>query len=396
MTFRIGRSVTVRPPAHKSVQRWAAVLAVFLYVLVCLVGFLTLVQPNIDGTGAFRLGADSGTYLELADLMRHGGDAEVALIGLSGNYFGPVLVALALQSGFLIALFNMLMYGWALYAAGKIEGVDPWLFALLLMLNMETFVSAVTLNKEVFALLSAVLFARYLYSERRSVFMLALILLAALFARWQQVVITLMFLALARGGRSRRHPIAILAGIVVLVGIAYPLALSGANLTSFTEQGETGGGITILNTLQAHYLYPVTVFPKVAMNLFGQLLSPKYFFGAYWDKDFHDLQNQFAIQLHTVAMLFVCAVLWWQRKVNLREPLIFFCALYLALTAATPFIQPRYQYPVYGLLCIEIARKRGAGTAAALRAQVLTPEPAHPYGFSQPAIAGIPSCSEPV
>ncbi len=378
MILRTNRRVTIHLPGPRSVQQWAPIFAVLYYVLLGFVGYFTLVKPHIDQVSEILLGADSGTYMNIASYMRQGGQAGVALIGLGGNFFGPVLVALVLPSGFQIALFNMVLFAWTLYAAGRIEGVDRWLFALLLMLNMETYVSMITLNKEVFALLSATLFTKYLYGERRSWFMLAIILITALFARWQQVAITLIALFFQRNGSFPRHPARILAAVVVLIGIAYPLALSRTDLSAFTIQGDNGGGIAILNAMQAHYLYPLTVFPKVAMNLFGQFLSPKYFFGAYWDRDFRDLQNQFAIHSHSLATFIVCCILWRQRKIDIRQPMIFFCGLYLAVTAVTPFIQPRYQYPVYGLLCLEAARKKAARLTVGSRLEA-------------PTLAGSPS-----
>jgi hypothetical protein len=40
----------------------------------------------------------------------------------------------------------------------------------------------------------------------------------------------------------------------------------------------------------------------------------------------------------------------------MSSPFPFFMALYLIITAANPFVQPRYEYPIYVLLCFELAR----------------------------------------
>jgi hypothetical protein len=44
-------------------------------------------------------------------------------------------------------------------------------------------------------------------------------------------------------------------------------------------------------------------------------------------------------------------------KLNPQRPLAFLMIIYMILTAVTPFVQPRYNYFVYVLLCLELARK---------------------------------------
>ncbi len=347
-----------RGVTHKSLFHWVAICFFLLYALICIATFVLIVQPNLDHSSNLRLGADSITYFEFANLVQSG-NAGSTLISLSGNLLGPVLIAILLKAGWLVAIFNFFLFCIAIYAAGCIQGLNRWSFALLLMLNAETLVSIVTLNKEILSLFSAVLLATYLYSKQRSKLLLLIILAFALFARWQQLVITFMFLYLQRPDSwLRSRPKVLLAMVTFLIGAAYPFAYSLVDLTGFTQQGETGGTITTLNRLQKDFLYPIVVFPKIAMNLFGQLLVPKYFFNDYLHKDFDDLQNQYFIHLHTAAMLIVCIATFLRKRLLFKEPLILFSALYLIITSITPFIQPRYQYPVYVLLCLELTRNK--------------------------------------
>jgi len=324
----------------------------------CIVTFYTLVQPSFNHQSEVHLDADAGTYLAVADFVRDGG-AGVALVSLGGNLLGPVLIALLCKTGIMITLFNMLLFCIAIYAAGVTSGIDRWLFAVLVMLNAETLVSLVTVNKEILALFSATLFAKYIYSEQRSKLLLLVILVSALFARWQQLGIVLLYFLLRRQGSFfEKRPKLALTLIVLLLAVAYPFMSSEYDLSGFTAQGETGGTMTVMNHMQAHFLYPLVVLPKIVMNLAGQLITPSFFWTTYLTRPFSDLQNQFAVQLHTVAMVGLWFAAWAKGRLRLQEPLIFFSGLYLVVTALTPFVQPRYQYPVYVLLCLELARKR--------------------------------------
>ncbi len=334
-----------------------AAFTFLVFLGVCLFLFLAIVLPTLKGAGAIRLGADSATYLAVADAVRSGGAQGVAYITLTGNFVGPVALALLLKSGFAIVLFNLILFLAGIYAAGRATGIDRWALCVLLILNAETLVSIITLNKEILALFSVLLLGKYLYSSSRSKILLAVVLLFALMARWQQFAIVLLFLFLRRqGSRLARNPRAAIALIVFLMTIAYPVASSRLDLSELTVQGETGGTVTKLNAMQAHFLFPLVVAPKAFLNLAGQLATPWYYFQGYSGLDENDWQNRYIIQLHTIAMLLLCIGIVARGKLRLSEPFIFLGVLYLVVTALTPFVQPRYQYPVYGLLCLEMAR----------------------------------------
>jgi hypothetical protein len=362
--FRIPKLPTFRVPGlrKRSLFAWAAIIFLVSYLLVCCALFFIFVQPSSGGVPTWRVGADSATYFGIADaLSSHAsGSGSIALLSFGGNLLGPVLLAMVLKTAFWIALFNFTVFVIAIWASSLIPNVNPWLFAILLSINAETAVSLITLNKEIFALVALVLFAYYVYSTKRSTLLLALILVISLFARWEQDAIIVIFLFFARKKSfyAARPKLSLLL-VTLGLSIAYPIALHSTNvdLTGFTSQAEGGNTIVVLNTLQAHYAYFLAVVPKVLMSLLGRLASPSYFASQYWSEDFRDLQNQFAIHLHELATLGVCIAVIATRKFRLLNPIPYFVALYLIVTAINPFIQPRYEYPVYVLLSLELARK---------------------------------------
>jgi hypothetical protein len=267
---------------------------------------------------------------------------------------GPVALALLLKSAAAVALFNFALFVISFWCVKSIRGADPYVFGLLLMLNAETAVSVVTLNKEIFTIISLVLLAKYVYSEKRSKLLLLLLLGISLLARWEQAFIILMFLLLRKGWFKYRPWFSITL-VVGGISLMYPLLTHGVDMSGFTDQAEGGRAIVLFNALQAHGGYFLAIVPKIVMSTAGALTTPWYFFGAYTALDPNDLQNRFAVHFHEVAIVALFGWALFKKKFNLREPIPFFIALYLVVTAVNPFIQPRYQYPVYVLLCLQMA-----------------------------------------
>ncbi|HEV2276051.1 MAG TPA: hypothetical protein VGR96_17905 [Acidobacteriaceae bacterium] len=334
------------------------------FLAACWVLFFLVVQPTVDGKADIRLGADSATYFQYADLIRgHLTDSnQTALISFGGNLLGPVAIALLLKTAFWVAVFNCFLFVIAISCASQIRGVNRWLFFALLAINAETAVSLITLNKEILALLSLVLFAKYVHSENRSWLLLGTVLLISVLARWEQALAIVAFLFFQRNSSvfSTRPKLA-LATVVVAITLAYPLLLRSAavDLEGFVSQGEGGNTIAVLDRIQASYGFPLVVMPKILMNLAGRLITPSYFIGDYLSEDFSDLQNQIAIHLHEIATVCIFAVALARRKLKASMPIPFFIALYLIMTAVSPFIQPRYEYPIYVLLALELSHKEG-------------------------------------
>ena len=91
------------------------------------------------------------------------------------------------------------------------------------------------------------------------------------------------------------------------------------------------------------------------MNVAGRVITPSYFFAGYSTLDPNDLQNRFVVHLHSVALVALFGWALFKGKLSLKEPIPLFIALYLIVTAVNPFIQPRYEYSVYVLLCLQVA-----------------------------------------
>jgi hypothetical protein len=333
--------------------------AVYTFLSLCV--FFSLVQPWINGDSVMRIGADSDRYWDVARLLLDPSHSYGAsLISFNGNFLGPVILAYVVRYQFLVVVFNYLLFFLALRLASSIPGVSTYLFLGLLMLNLETAISLITLNKEIFGLLSAVLVAKYLLSEERPLFYLGLGLIASLATRWEQAVLVCLVAVFTRKNSffSRRHKLA-LVYVIAGITIAYPLFVrfKGQYLMAFIQYDQGANTIVKLNHLQAAYGFPIVLLPKIAMTLLGELIRPTYYLGGqFWEDGFLDFHSQIILPLFSIALVSLLLLALARGKLATKRPIAFMIAIYLIGTALTPFIQPRYEYFVYVLLCLELAR----------------------------------------
>jgi len=352
-------SLLVEP---RSLDKWLCIWALCFYLAFCMSCFFLIEQPRLNHETYQRFGADSPTYWEAVEYGTQHADSGGNLVSFTGNLLGPVAIGRILESGFIVALFNILLFFVAVEIACSIPGVDRYLFVFLLVINAETSPALVTLNKEILVLLSGMMLAKYIYSEGHSWFLLGLTLLVSLFARWEQIAIILLFVFLRRKGSFfRRNPwlavLSVIAGLTVL----FPLIarLPGSGLSSFMKYAKGANTIARLNEIQASFGFPLVLLPKIAMDLFGELLRPLTFLEEFGTLGFGDIHSMFIIPLFSIALVTVLVIAYRRGRLNPRRPVGLVVLIYLIVTAVTPFVQPRYNYFVYVLLCLELAKKEG-------------------------------------
>ena len=330
-----------------------------VFLLGCVAFFFTYVGPSLAGETNIRFDADGATYLEIAGM----GSATAApfdspLISTSSNFLGPVLIALIFRSSWGIALFNMSVFGLSLYLASRLPSLRLGSLFFLLVANLITISALLTLNKEILALFSCVLFITYLSSRKRSKLLLVTIVVVSLMARWEQLAVILLFLALEHRLSPLRGKHALTLVLIVLgITVTYPvLATSTAidlrNAVAYADQGNLGSK---LNAVEAAYGFPLVLLPKMLVGLFWHILTPWYYFSEYFKNDFHDIYVSIVLESHCFMMLIVCIACAVNKKLSLSNPAIYWAAIYLILSSAFPVMMPRYQYPVYVMLCMVLS-----------------------------------------
>jgi hypothetical protein len=220
------------------------------------------------------------------------------------------------------------------------------LFIPLLLLNPTTTTSILCLNKEVVDLFCLSLF---LYSRvKDKKWMLLITLVLALINRYEFCVVMLLFVvAGSRWNPLRGKRIATLLLLVVALNFAIPFWGSEMLAQRF-EEAASANTIAFLDRLQMHYLYILAVIPKIAENLFGQIVNPQV-----WKAPTTWLiVNLF----NNISYLIVITVAAIKRRLTLRNDLIYFAVFGALLVAQSLSVQPRYFQFIYILLCLQIAQ----------------------------------------
>ena len=338
-------------------SEWIFFATFLLYAIACVIVYFWLVQPWINGDLGPRVGADSDRYWQsVTDIQTDSADPD--LITLGGNLLGPVAIGLLLKGGFAVMCFNFLLFAIALKVAFSIEGLNKAAFGFLMLVNAELLPALTTLNKEIFALLAAVLSAKYIYSTKRSRILLAFALVVSLAARWEQFAILLLFL-LANYPPFRGRPKFTVGVLIAALTVIYPLMfiVFGISPSVFDYLLEGAGVIVQLDAIQAAFGFPIVLPIKVLMLMGGRLLQPWFYWsGAFLELGFHDLQGQVFQPLGAVTMVVIFATAVFEGKMRLERPIALLSAITLIVAAVAPFIQGRYAYPVYILLCLELAK----------------------------------------
>ena len=310
-----------------TVREWVTCILVLYIVLNSVVLYFVYVSPSLDGTSDLRIGADSFTYLWNAGIHRNAlaarwglsdGTTPVELISTGGSLIGPVVIGRLLRSNFLILCFNYLLFFFAVRLFAKSVPLRAPLLMLLLLVNPAILVSLLTLNKEILVLVSLAMFCKYISSDGRSRLLLFGALLVALFARWQQFLIIIVYLMLVGGLnplRQRRKMTICL--LVLFITISAPFLLS-------------------------------TIYVLDSADILERLGSSD------------SLQSQFAVMLTNAQDLCNVVVTIWfivTRRFRLNNDRLFFAVIYALIFAILPYEHGRYFLPVYVLLCVEITTR---------------------------------------
>jgi hypothetical protein len=294
------------------------------------------------------------------DYRRDHADFNGSLVGFGTNLFGPVAIGTVLRSGFAVNIFNILLFFISVEIACSIPGVDRYRLLFLLMICSETAPALVTLNKEILVLFSVLVLAKYIYSERRSGFLLGAVLVASVLTRWEQVAIILLFLFLQREGSVfQRNPRLAVASVIAALTVIYGLIamIPGSGIVGFTRYAEGANTIAKLNTIQTYFGFPLVLVPKIILDISGELLRPLTYLRWVAANGFGDIHTWFIVPAFSVVLIPVLAISYSKGKLNPRRPIALLIIIYLLVVAITPFVQPRYNYFVYVLLCLELAKK---------------------------------------
>ena len=145
--------------------------------------------------------------------------------------------------------------------------------------------------------------------------------------------------------------------MVAIITVLYPYTYQWLGDLSFLLDGATT--LIWIDNIQKAFGFPLTVIPKIFMEITGNLHSPQFYDPGYWWNNFQlDPQNMLFLPLGCLAFSIALPYAIRTKRMTLDRPIPFLIALTLLVTAVPLFTQPRYIYGAYAMLCIEIARPK--------------------------------------
>lgn len=345
-------------------SHWIVLVSSSAYVLLTFVIFFYFVVPSFanDSTSE-EFAVDTTVYVYYADSVREGrNDPTVIgpLLSFPNTLVAPVCMSLLLNNHFMEMLANYAMFGISLILLKRSLPISLCVFIPLMIVNPVTTTSILCINKEVLDMLALSLFLYTRVHRNRALLLFALAL--ALFNRYEICVVMLAFLIAGsklNPWRERRLQTVLI--LVVALNFIMPF-FGGTILAKRFEEAQNGRFIAPLDVLQMHYLYILVVIPKIAINLFGELLNP-----FVW-KDLNSWT--YIMFFNNLSYVFVLLIAAKKHLLKLNNDIIYLGVIGAVLVAQSIVVQPRYFYFLYILLCLQIANRDGGGINLLRRSRI--------------------------
>lgn len=327
----------------------------FFYFVLAIAFFFVMGDAMLNEETGIQFFADSATYEQAAIELKELTPLE--LIMYNPNYFGQITI-LNLMNGsrWGVLILNLFVFVLSVSIVSRAISLDRRLLIMLLIVNPMTFSSLLSINKEIYSLLTIALL---IYGVgRNSSRALFACLVVSFFVRWQLSLFAIVFWVLISPLNIFRHRrlLTVLILIVVMSILYYvirPLAFSNVSEVALAgaEQWEGSGLWGRLLDVQNSGGY-FLVFPiKVLHAMFGIL--------AYMENiiDPPEFYNYVVVMLHSLTMLFMLIYAFVKKKLSLRRDIFYIVMIYLLIFGLTPIYAPRYFYPVFVLLCVLVAER---------------------------------------
>jgi hypothetical protein len=335
-------------------------LLIIFYTAFLILVFIEYINPFLEYENFLQLAADTHTYLNIA---KYGDDGSS-----STNVMGPVILSRLLgNNNFYILFFNYSLFIISLKLLFSIKNTNTVLLLILTIANPMMLITISTLSKEIigFTTISISLYLLFsLKQEHKTVKKLWFtpLIIFSFLVRWQMSFVLCTFLLFkfffneSSLFRSRKISIFIL---LLFLSAAYPFMRD----LGFTEGAEawavsdrvSSGAIYFLNELQNQYLFFLVFLPKLMMNLVivDPSVPARIAEGVAPDGNF-DTYNLLIAPIHTIMTGITLLMIWVKKRgIYLQNDSHYFFLIYCAVMSLSPFVQSRYFFPIYAILCLE-------------------------------------------
>jgi hypothetical protein len=336
----------------------------FIYTILAIVLFYFYVDPSLQGISRWRWGADTTIYMDIAKGTFTG--EELPAFSLNSNTFGPVFISTLFGNNtFLIAVFNYALFLGACLLLFKTKNIDKTKLFILLSLSPMLLVSIVTLSKEIIAFFTISLLISF-QDKKINIYKLLLVVAIATLVRWQMIAVLVIFVVMRtyipNNMRARTISIIVLA---ILVSIIYPsisktIQLDEAlSVDTYTSQSESNSGlIYVLNGLQNNYMLFLSFIPKSLMNLIANPMKLMDTQSQSYNWNYVDAYNDLVVPAQGFVTMIALILAIKNSGISLARENQYFIAIYCIIFSLSPFIQTRYFFPIYPILCLEASIRK--------------------------------------
>lgn len=356
----------------------SSLLVIYFFLLI--IALNQFIVPGLNDQNDLRLWADSVHYMKLAETkLQYGSDADFSFFSI------PTILTLLENNLYLVFALNTLLFLIAYRSLCYCFDFNKKSFLFWIFINPMFVFALLTPNKEIFAFSAVATLNCFIKTKKYFYLILAGSL--CLFARGQLFFISFLFLFLTSRFYTfykirRDHTLII---FVLLLSVLYPFFSDNwideetkFALNYYFDILIGSGAVVVLYDLQTKGLFFAALIPKLLLNLFGNLPKVKDCFIIPLGLDGKvNLYSSWANVGHEICLL----VLMWASFIkdkfhfNLNNDFTYYACLNMIFFAITPFIQPRYTFPVYVTFVLQYTQYTIFGKEFSAGSQKIGQEP---------------------
>lgn len=332
-----------------------------VYLCVCAVAFTTFIEPALNGNTDFRVWADSVYYMELAkDKMLGSLDKDTSIFSI------PTILFFLGNNIAAFFILNVLLVAIGYFSLCRCFDFKREEFLYWILVNPMFFFSLLTPSKEILAFSSIMMLNCFIKSRRYPYLIFAALL--SLFARVQLFFVLILFIFLtSKLYYFNKKRLATLIAFLLIMSGLYPFIsqyILGEDINSALDiyfSRNIGSGVAnILYELQNKGLYFAVFIPKLFLNFFGNIPKIQDCFIVPLDENGKiDVYASWANTGHQICwtVMLLAALVKKKFKFDLANDFTYYNCLNIIFFIITPFIQPRYIFPIYATFALQFTLK---------------------------------------
>lgn len=319
--------------------------------------------PFLQGNGEIGFAFDSNSYLYRAhELSKFKSISIFTLYEMAiTNSFGPVILGVITSNNYyLIWLFNLGVYFICSSYLIRVLDLKASYFHLLIFINLISWISIVSLNKEIFAF--AGIASLVYFMQKKNLYRLLILILANFLVRSEMVLFALVIVVIFSDFMLfKKHRKLQVVLFLLLISMALPIYTEHlrASIEFWTNQaiakhGEGSGLYLFWIKMDTNYLYifsfPFKLIHLTVLNAIVFLMNPKVNLNFY----FHN----FAETLQSFSFIIIYSYIL-KHKIyrTISNDFFYISFFYFIIFVAVQIYTPRYLYAGYILLTILITSR---------------------------------------